>query len=99
MPESIEAWVSLWGKFYRVFIKQTQKKTSNHSNSLLALCQECVEWEQSDPEWKGVDNKVEEQPWSQLVHCASICCYMCGCVFQEDRIVVRRSEDEWYIDW
>jgi len=36
------------------------------------------------PEWKGFDNKVGEQPWPQLVRCASICCRMCGCVFQED---------------
>jgi len=44
MPKSIEAWVSLQGKFYRVFIKQTQKKTSNHSNSLLALEQQRERW-------------------------------------------------------
>ena len=49
-------------------------------------CQGCMEQKQDDLEWKGVDNKVEEQPWPQLVHCASICCRMCGCVFQEDRI-------------
>jgi len=36
------------------------------------------------PEWKGFDNKVGEQPWPQLVRCASICCHMCSCVFQED---------------
>ena len=48
-------------------------------------------------EWKGVNNKSEEQPWSQLVCCASICCRMCGCVFQEDRIVARSLGEEWYI--
>ena len=41
--------------------------------------------------------KVGKQPWSQLVCCASICCCVCGCVFQEDRIVVRSSGEEWYI--
>ena len=25
-----------------------------------------------------------EQPWPQLVRCASIYCRICGCVFQED---------------
>jgi len=34
--------------------------------------------------WKGFDNKVEEQPWPQLVHYASIRCRVCSCVFQED---------------
>ena len=41
--------------------------------------------------------KVEEQPWPQLMRCASICYRMCGCVFQENRIVVRSSGKEWYI--
>ena len=27
-----------------------------------------------------------EQPWPQLVHCALICCRMCGCIFQKDGI-------------
>jgi len=40
--------------------------------------------------------KVGEQPWPQLVRCALICCYICGCIFQEDRIVVRSSGEEWY---
>ena len=64
----------------------------------LACCQGRAEWEWSGPEWsgitpewKGVDNKVGEQPWPQLVHCASICCRVCGCVFQETRIVVRSA--------
>ena len=35
-------------------------------------------------EWKGVDNESGEQPWPQLVRCASICCHVCGCIFQED---------------
>ena len=46
----------------------------------------------------GVDNKSEKQPWPQLVCCALICCCMCGCVFQKDRIVARSSEEKWYID-
>jgi len=37
-----------------------------------------------------------EQPWPQLVHCASICCHVCGCIFQEDWIVARSFGEEWY---
>ena len=37
-----------------------------------------------------------EQPWSQLVHCASIYCRVCSCIFQEDRIVARSFGEEWY---
>jgi len=40
--------------------------------------------------------KVGEQPWPQLMCCALIYCCMCGCIFQEDRIVVRSSGEEWY---
>jgi len=60
----------------------------------------CVKDVQSGitPEWKGVDNKVGEQPWPQLMHCALICYHVCGCVFQEDRIVVKNAGEEWYID-
>jgi len=47
---------------------------------------------------RELTTKVGEQPWPQLVRCASICCHWCGCVFQEDRIVVRRLGKEWYID-
>jgi len=49
--------------------------------------------------WSGreLTTKVGEQPWPQLVHCALICCCMCSCIFQEDRIVVRSSGEEWYI--
>jgi len=39
---------------------------------------------------------VEEQPWLQLVRCASICCRICDCIFQEDGIVVRSFGEEWY---
>jgi len=50
--------------------------------------------------WNGRDltTKVGEQPWPQLMHCASIYCCVCGCIFQEDRIVVRSAGEEWYID-
>jgi len=50
--------------------------------------------------WSGreLTTKVGEQPWPQLVCCASICCRMCGCVFQEAIIVVRSAGEEWYID-
>ena len=43
--------------------------------------------------WSGVEllrsgreltTKVKEQPGPQLMHCASIDCRACGCVFQED---------------
>jgi len=53
--------------------------------------------------WSGVEllqskrdltTKVGEQPWPQLMHCASIYCCVCGCIFQEDGIVVRRSGEE-----
>jgi len=33
---------------------------------------------------RELTTKVGEQPWPQLVRCASICCHVCGCVFQED---------------
>jgi len=45
---------------------------------------------------RGLTTKVGEQPWPQLVHCASICCRMCGCVFQKARIVARSFGEEWY---
>ena len=71
----------------------------------MGRCQGCAKQKRSDPEWsritlewKGVDNKVGEQLWPQLMRCASICCCTCGCVFQEDRIVVRSAGEEWYID-
>ena len=36
--------------------------------------------------WSGreLTTKVGEQPWPQLVRCASICCRVCGCVFQKN---------------
>jgi len=36
--------------------------------------------------WSGreLTTKVGEQPWPQLVYCASICYRVCGCIFQED---------------
>ena len=37
-----------------------------------------------------------EQPWPQLVCCASIYCRVCGCVFQENGIVARSFGEEWY---
>ena len=37
-----------------------------------------------------------EQPWPQLMCCASIYCRMCGCIFQEDGIVARSFGKEWY---
>ena len=43
-----------------------------------------LEWSGVTPEWKRIDNKSGEQPWPQLVRCASIDCRTCGCVFQED---------------
>jgi len=47
---------------------------------------------------RDLTTKVREQPWPQLMCCASICCRMCGCIFQEDGIVVRSAGEEWYID-
>jgi len=46
---------------------------------------------------RELTTKVGEQPWPQLMHCASICCHVCGCIFQEDGIVVRSAGEEWYI--
>jgi len=64
-----------------------------HKQQKGILCQGRAEWKRSDPEWseitlewKEVNNKVREQPWPQLVHCALICCHMCGCIFQKDGI-------------
>jgi len=45
---------------------------------------------------RELTTKVGEQPWPQLVHCASICCCVCGCIFQEAGIVVRSAGEEWY---
>ena len=50
-------------------------------------------WSESGVIWSGAEllrngrdltTKVGEQPWPQLMHCASIYCHICGCVFQED---------------
>jgi len=60
------------------------------------LCQKCQSGSGVTLEWKGVDNKSGEQPWPQLMCCASIFCHVCGCVFQEDWIVARSSGKEWY---
>ena len=47
--------------------------------------------------WNGRDLTTKwEQPWSQLMHCASIYCHVCGCIFQEDGIVTRSCGEEWY---
>ena len=43
---------------------------------------------------RELTTKVGEQPWPQLVCCASICCHVCGCIFQEDGIVVRSAGEE-----
>ena len=37
-----------------------------------------------------------EQPWPQLVCCASIYCCIYGYVFQKDGIVARSFREEWY---
>jgi len=45
-----------------------------------------VTWNRAKLLWSGreLTTKVGEQPWPQLVRCASICCHVCGCVFQKD---------------
>ena len=55
-------------------------------------------WSGAELLWNGRDltTKVGEQPWPQLVRCASIYCRVCGCIFQEDRIVTRSFGEEWY---
>ena len=45
---------------------------------------------------RDLTTKVGEQPWPQLMRCASIDCRACGCIFQEDWIVVRNLGEEWY---
>ena len=45
---------------------------------------------------RDLTTKVGEQPWPQLVRCASIYCCVCGCIFQEDGIVARSFGEEWY---
>ena len=45
---------------------------------------------------RDLTTKVGEQPWPQLVRCALIDCHTCGCIFQEDWIVVRNLGEEWY---
>jgi len=37
-----------------------------------------------------------EQPWPQLMRCASIYYHVCSCIFQEDGIVARSFGEEWY---
>ena len=44
---------------------------------------------------RELTTKVGEQPWPQLVRCASIYCRACGCIFQEDWIVARSLREEW----
>ena len=43
---------------------------------------------------RKLTTKVGEQSWPQLVRCALICCHVCGCIFQGDRIVVRSVGEE-----
>jgi len=43
---------------------------------------------------RELTTKVEEQPWPQLVCCALIYCCTCGCIFQEDGIVVRNAGEK-----
>jgi len=59
-----------------------------------------VTWNRAELLQSGreLTTKMGEQPWPQLVRCASICCRVCGYVFQEDGIVVRSAGEEWYID-
>jgi len=56
-----------------------------------------VEREQSIWSGRELTTKVKEQPWPQLVRYVSICCHVYGYRFQENRIVVRSSGEEWYI--
>ena len=55
-------------------------------------------WNGAELLWsrRELTTKVGEQSWPQLMRCASICCRMCGCVFQEAGIVVRSVGKEWY---
>jgi len=54
-------------------------------------------WSRVELLWNGWDLTTKgEQPWPQLVRCASTYCRVCGCVFQEDWIVVRSFGEKWY---
>jgi len=71
---------------------------TNHSivtdvRSRSGVTQSGVELLQSGRE---LITKIEEQPWPQLMYCASICCHVCGCIFQEGWIVARSFREEWY---
>ena len=63
-------------------------------------CRAGAEWpgmERSYSRMKGIwQQKMGEQPWPQLVRCASIDCRAYGCIFQEDWIVARSLGEEWY---
>ena len=48
-----------------------------------------MEQRQNNPKWnritlrkKEIDNKIGEQPWPQLMHCASIYCHMWLCILE-----------------
>jgi len=54
-------------------------------------------WNKSRVTRNGRDLTTKwEQPWPQLVCCASIYCHVCGCIFQEDGIVARSFGEKWY---
>jgi len=54
-----------------------------------------VTWSGAELLWNGRDLITKwEQPWPQLMCYTSIYYCMCGCVFQEDRIVARSFGEE-----
>jgi len=71
----------------------------------MVICVKDV-WSRSGMTWSGAEllwsereltTKVGEQPWPQLMRCASIYYHMYDCIFQEDGIVVRSTGEEWIL--
>ena len=56
-------------------------------------------WSGAELLWseRELTTKVGEQPWPQLMRCASIYYHMYDCIFQEDGIVVRSTGEEWIL--
>ena len=71
----------------------------SHTSLLSRTCRAGVEWPRVERSYSGMEGTWQqngrEQPWPQLVCCASIYCRVCGCVFQEDWIVARSLGEEW----
>ena len=87
----------------RKLFSRKNNMLTNHDSNRNRNMSRTDEGEESETNEDKQKNEVRDafttQPWSQLVHCASIYCHVCGRIFQEDWIVARSSGEEWYIDW